>query len=63
MKSMNNFIGDELANKVKYLSTALKTANHIIAELEAENQRLNQILLDLTDKESQLSDQCAGSCA
>lgn len=60
MKSMNNFIGDELAQKVKHLSIALNTANTIIAELEAENRRLSEILLDSIDKESQR--QCAGSC-
>lgn len=58
MKSMNNFIGDELANKVRCLSVALSTANTVIAELETENKRLNQVMLDLINKESQLSDQC-----
>ena len=60
---MNNFIGDELAKKVKYLSLALNTANAIIAELEIENKRLSQILSELTQKESHLSDEYIGNCA
>jgi len=42
--SMNNYIGDELANKVKYLHEALFQANKMISFLETENQSLKDHL-------------------
>lgn len=45
--SMNVFIADELANKVKYLHIALDQANHIISKLETENKRLSDVLNSL----------------
>jgi hypothetical protein len=47
MSTMNSFLGDELAHKVKYLSRALHSANLIISKLEEENRRLKEMLLAL----------------
>lgn len=62
MKSMNSFIGDELAVKVKYLSMALNRANKIIEQLEEENQRLNNLLVELSSEEHKLESQCLSNC-
>ena len=40
---MNNFLGNELAHKVKCLSCALENANSIISKLEEENQALEHM--------------------
>lgn len=39
-------IVDELVNKIKHLSIALKQANEIIEKLELENQNLKTIVPD-----------------
>jgi hypothetical protein len=49
-KSLNNFIGDELANKVKILSGALFQAEKIIYTLEQENRNLKDVLNNLTSE-------------
>jgi hypothetical protein len=46
--SMNNYLGDELAYKVKVLSLALYDADKIIHTLEEENETLKNILNNLT---------------
>jgi len=46
--SMNNYIGDELANKVKVLSSALSQAENMVIVLEQENQNLKDVLNNLT---------------
>ena len=46
--SMNNYIGDELANKVKVLSSALTQAENMVIVLEQENQNLKDVLNNLT---------------
>ncbi|NBX73500.1 MAG: hypothetical protein EBQ89_04290 [Alphaproteobacteria bacterium] len=49
MKSnVNSFIGDELANKVKVLSSALSQAQNMVMVLEKENQNLKDVLNNLT---------------
>lgn len=45
--SMNNYLGDELAYKVKVLSLALCDADKIIHTLAAENETLKNILNNL----------------
>jgi hypothetical protein len=45
---MNNYLGDELAYKVKVLSLALYDADKIIHTLEEENETLKNILNNLT---------------
>jgi len=50
MNKMNNYIGDELANKVRVLSQALVRAEKIIATLEEENDNLKDVLMDLTSE-------------
>jgi len=47
MKSMNNYVGDELANKVKILTKALEQANSLISKLEEENNNLMDALSSL----------------
>lgn len=44
MNKMNNYIGDELANKVKILSLSLNDAEKIIEQLEQENITLKNLL-------------------
>jgi cell division protein FtsB len=50
MNKMNNYIGDELANKVRVLSQALARAEKIIATLEEENDNLKDVLMDLASE-------------
>lgn len=50
VKTMNTYVADELANKVKYLHKALKEAQDIISTLEAENQRLHDVLISLASE-------------
>ena len=45
--SMNNYLGDELAYKVKTLSLAISDADRIIHILQEENKTLKDILNDL----------------
>jgi hypothetical protein len=47
-KSTNDYIGDELANKVKILSYALNQAKNMVMVLEQENQNLKDVLNNLT---------------
>ena len=47
MKNMNNYVGDELANKVKILTKALEQANALISKLEEENNNLMDALSSL----------------
>ena len=47
MKSMNNYVGDELANKVRILTKALEQANTLISKLEKENNNLMDALNSL----------------
>jgi hypothetical protein len=44
---MNNYLGDELAHKVKTLSLAISDADRIIHILQEENKTLKDILNDL----------------
>jgi hypothetical protein len=50
VRSMNSYVADELANKVKYLQIALSQAESIINTLEAENHRLQDVLINLTSE-------------
>lgn len=45
--TVNYYISDELANKVKVLTKALYQAESIIHKLEEENQTLNDALNNL----------------
>lgn len=47
MKSLNNYVGDELANKVRILTKALDQANELIHKLEIENNNLIDALNNL----------------
>jgi hypothetical protein len=47
VKSMNSYVADELANKVKHFHRALVEAENIISALEKENQRLQDVLISL----------------
>lgn len=49
-KSMNVYVADELAHKVKYLSSALSQAKDIIEKLETENHRLQDALISLASQ-------------
>lgn len=42
--SMNNYVGDELANKVRHLHKALIQAEKIIEKLETENEQMRDTL-------------------
>jgi len=46
--SINSLIGDELANKVRILSFALRQAENMVMVLEQENQNLKDVLNNLT---------------
>jgi hypothetical protein len=50
VKSMNSYIADELANKVKHLHIALIKAQDIINILETENNRLKDVLIGLASE-------------
>lgn len=56
MNKMNNYIGDELANKVKILSQALAKAEKIIEALEEENKMLRNALLGLATEKDPVLD-------
>jgi hypothetical protein len=47
-RTINSFLGDELANKVKALSIALNKAQKIVSVLEEENKNLKDVLNNLT---------------
>ena len=49
-KSMNSYVADELAHKVHVLHSALYQANDIIAKLDEENKRLNDVLISLASE-------------
>jgi hypothetical protein len=55
MKTMNNYIGDELAHKVRVLSTALNEAKIIISRLEEENNLLKDALMNITSVNKECS--------
>ena len=46
--SINSLIGDELANKVRVLSFALRQAENMVMVLEQENKNLKDVLNNLT---------------
>ena len=50
VRSMNSYVADELANKVKHLQFALTQAQSIINTLESENHRLKDVLINLTSE-------------
>lgn len=50
VRSMNSYVADELANKVKYLQSALSQAESIINTLEIENHRLKDVLINLASE-------------
>lgn len=45
--TLNNYVGDELAHKVRILSQALSQTKQAISILEIENNRLKDILNNL----------------
>lgn len=53
VKTMNTYIADELAFKVKHLQFALSQANKIISTLESENQRLKDVLIGLASENNE----------
>lgn len=50
VKSMNSYVADELAVKVKHLQIALNQARDIIDKLESENHRLQDVLISLASE-------------
>ena len=52
-KSMNVYVADELATKVKFLSYALSQAKDIISKLEQENNRLKDVLISLASENNE----------
>jgi hypothetical protein len=50
VRSMNSYVADELANKVKHLQFALTQAQSIINILESENHRLKDVLINLASE-------------
>jgi hypothetical protein len=50
VRSMNSYVADELANKVKHLQFALTQAQGIINTLESENHRLQDVLINLASE-------------
>lgn len=50
VRSMNSYVADELANKVKHLQFALNQAQSIIDALENENLRLKDVLISLASE-------------
>ena len=50
VRSMNSYVADELANKVKHLQSALTQAERIIHTLEIENHRLQDVLINLASE-------------
>lgn len=53
VKTMNSYVADELANKVKHLQFALSQANKIISTLESENERLKDVLIGLASENNE----------
>lgn len=51
--SINNYIGDELAHKVRVLNQALAEAEKIISVLEQENNHLIDVLIGLASENNQ----------
>jgi hypothetical protein len=51
--SMNIYVADELANKVKFLAFALSQAKDIISKLEKENHRLQDALIGLASQNNE----------
>lgn len=49
-KKTYEHIGDELVNKIEYLGKALRSAQTIIDSLEKENERLSNLLAQLSDE-------------
>jgi hypothetical protein len=47
------YMNDQLANRVKSLQKALNQAEKIMNTLELENQRLKNVLINLTSKNHQ----------
>lgn len=58
MTNFNNYIGDELAHKVRALTKALDQAQKIISELETENLNLTEALsnINVLSKEENILD-------
>lgn len=47
IKTMNSYVADDLANKVRVLSQALAQTNQMIQTIEEENHKLKDILTNL----------------
>lgn len=54
----NNYIGDELANKVKILSKALYQAENMVKILEQENENLRDAFINLASENKEDCDHC-----
>lgn len=50
VQTLNYYVADELANKVKHLQKALSQAEKIISVLEQENNRLHDVLISLASE-------------
>lgn len=50
VKTLNEFMTDQLTDRVKILQKALNQAESIIMTLEIENQRLKDVLYNLTSE-------------
>lgn len=53
VKTSNEYITEQLAGRIRYLQDALNQAEKIIHTLEKENNRLKDVLINLTSENNQ----------
>ena len=53
VKTVTEYMNDQLADRVKLLQKALNTAENIINTLDKENQRLKDVLANLTSENNE----------
>lgn len=53
VRTITEYMNDQLANRVKSLQKALNQAEKIMNTLEIENQRLKDVLANLTSENNQ----------
>ena len=50
VKSLNEYMNDQLSDRIQTLQKALNQAEQIIFTLESENQRLKDVLISLSSE-------------
>lgn len=53
VKTANEFMADELLNRIRHLYKALNQAEQIMSKLEQENKRLQDVLNGLTSENNE----------